>query len=126
MKIRKNSCLTSEINSIFNVKSIEFSVYYIFFGFWTHCMQYMVWCHKSLLFSQCKNNTWDIFTVWKYQPVKKFDFDISVLRDWFNCMIHIHVCLHVFYTWSKMALDIVLELYAERKKDCTWPYMYVY
>ena len=27
------SCLTSEIKSIFNIKNIEFSVYYIFFGF---------------------------------------------------------------------------------------------
>ena len=61
----KKSCLTSEIDSIFNVKSIELSVYYIFFGFWTHCMQYVVGRHQSLLFSDCRNNTWDIFTVWK-------------------------------------------------------------
>ena len=32
----KKSCITSEINSIFIVKNLEFSVYYIFYGFWTH------------------------------------------------------------------------------------------
>ena len=43
----KKSCLTYEMNSIFNVKSIEFSVNYIFFGF-EHV-------------SQCENNI-----LWRY------------------------------------------------------------
>ena len=33
--MEKKNCLSSEINSIFSVKSIEFSVYYIFFGLLT-------------------------------------------------------------------------------------------
>ena len=33
VKILKNPVLQEKINSIFNVKFIEFSVYYIFFGF---------------------------------------------------------------------------------------------
>ena len=35
----KKPCLSSEINSILNVKSIQFTVYYIFFGFWTRFFQ---------------------------------------------------------------------------------------
>ena len=43
----KKSCLTIEINSIFNVKSIEIFVYYIFFIFWTCFFQILDTAYKS-------------------------------------------------------------------------------
>ena len=44
--------------------SLVFLAY--FFQFLGHCMQYMSdMTSQSLLFSQCENNTFDIFTVWK-------------------------------------------------------------
>ena len=44
--------LTSEIHSIFNVKIIEFSVYYIFvcLSNLRHCMRFITCRHNSLLF----------------------------------------------------------------------------
>ena len=52
----KKSCLTSEINSIFNVKNIEVSVYYILFSFYT--------CFFQILDNACNTCvTLDIFTV---------------------------------------------------------------
>ena len=66
------SCLTSEKYSIINVQNIEFSVYYIFYGFWTCFCQILdtecnIWRDITIW---CENNTFDIFIVWKLQAVK--------------------------------------------------------
>ena len=47
------SCLTSEKYSIINVQNIEFSVYYIFYGFWT--------CFYQILDTEC--NIWRDITI---------------------------------------------------------------
>ena len=68
----------SDMNSIFNIKSIEFSIYYIFFGFWTcffqilqkasntrHDVTIAFYFHtvkkKLLIFSKCEHNN-----LWRY------------------------------------------------------------
>ena len=59
----KKSLLTGEVNSIFNVKIIAFSVYNIFFGFWTFF---------QILDTAC--NTWfDVKIGRVYKPVNSND-----------------------------------------------------
>ena len=60
-KYEEISCLMSEINYIFNVKSIKFSVYELFGGGVNmylsnlrYCVQYTTGRNNSLLFSYCK------------------------------------------------------------------------
>lgn len=53
----------------FDVKTIEFVVCDISFGFSTRFL--MAWRHNSLLVSNCEYNIFIIFTMWKkIQPVK--------------------------------------------------------
>ena len=84
------SCLTSEINSIFNVNHWIFCLlHFLWFSNMylpnlRQCMQYMIWRHNSLLFSQCENNT-----LWYFHSViitacERYHFH-SGLNPEFHC-----------------------------------------
>ena len=93
VKIFLKSCPTSEINSIFNIKTIEFSVYSIFFGFKTCFFQIWVtacntWRDVTICcYFHTENNTFD------FQGVKKTACEISHLfhKTWYFAKFNVFI-----------------------------------
>ena len=108
------SYLTSEINSIFNVKTLNFLFNtfslvfeHVFLSNFRHCMQYMAWCHKHLLFHIVKTTLLIITTC----------EDIIFFMDKTQYFTAENVTKSVDYLWF---LLICQDIYFKNKMCILW------